>query len=472
MPFTVAIVGRPNVGKSTLFNRLTRKRAAIVDNTPGVTRDWREGEVQLMDLRFRVLDTAGLDDAKESPLAERIQAQTQSAIAHADAVVFVIDAREGLTPHDREAARLLRKTEKPVLLVANKCDTTIGNASLDETFALGFGEPIAVSATHGTGLDALRDALLPFAPDDAIAKDDEEERPEKRLTIAITGRPNAGKSTLLNRLLGKDRSITGPEAGITRDAVAADWEWQGKAIRLVDTAGLRRRSRVSEGLEKLSVADALGEIGMAEVVILVIDALVPFETQDLQIADLIEREGRAMVIAVNKWDLVEDKVKTLRTLKSRIGELLPQWQGVAMVALSALAGDGIERLLPAVLTQYEIWNKRVATHRLNQWLEGALERHSPPAPKGRRIRIKYMTQARARPPTFAIFANQAGELPADYARYLVNGLRETFGFHGVPIRMRIKAQENPFAKGAAKRGDNRNKGNKRDRRPAGKPKRG
>ncbi len=471
MPFTVAIVGRPNVGKSTLFNRLTRKRAAIVDDTPGVTRDWREGQVQLMDMMFRVLDTAGLDDAKDSSLAERIQAQTRSAIEHADAVVFLIDAREGLTPHDREAARLLRKTEKPVLLVANKCDTSVGSASLDEAFALGFGEPIALSATHGTGLDALYDALVPFAPDDAFSKTDDEAPRETRLTIAITGRPNAGKSTLLNRLLGKDRSITGPEAGITRDAVAADWEWQGRPMRLVDTAGLRRKSRVSDGLEKLSVADALEEINMAEVVILVIDALSPFETQDLQIADLIEREGRAMVIAVNKWDLVADKVKTLRTLKSRIDELLPQWRGVAMVALSALAGDGVDRLIPAVIGQYEIWNKRVATHRLNLWLEAALERHSPPAPKGRRIRIKYMTQARARPPTFAIFASQAGELPADYSRYLINGLRDTFGFHGVPIRMRIKAQENPFAKGAAKRGDNR-KPDKRIKRSGGKPKRG
>ncbi len=470
MPFTVAIVGRPNVGKSTLFNRLTRKRAAIVDDTPGVTRDWREGKAQLMNLAFRVLDTAGLDDAKVSSLGERIQAQTRSAIENADAVVFLIDAREGLTPHDREAARLLRKTEKPVLLAANKCDTSVGIASLDEAFALGFGEPIALSATHGTGLDALYDALLPFAPDDAISKNDDEAPREKRLTIAITGRPNAGKSTLLNRLLGKDRSITGPEAGITRDAVAADWEWQGRAMRLVDTAGLRRKSRVSEDLEKLSVADALAEIGMAEVVILVIDALAPFETQDLQIADLIEREGRAMVIAVNKWDLVENKVKTLRTLKSRIDELLPQWRGVAMVALSALAGDGIERLIPAVIAQYDIWNKRVATHRLNQWLEAALERHSPPAPKGRRIRIKYMTQARARPPTFAIFANQAGELPADYARYLINGLRDTFGFQGVPIRMRIKAQVNPYVKAGAKRGDSR-KPDKRVKRPAGKPKR-
>ncbi|MBI1209977.1 MAG: ribosome biogenesis GTPase Der [Alphaproteobacteria bacterium] len=451
MPFTVAIVGRPNVGKSTLFNRLTRKRAAIVDNTPGVTRDWREGEAELLDLSFRVLDTAGLDDAKDTSLAERIQAQTHAAIADADVIVFLIDARDGVTPIDKQVARLLRKTEKPVLLAANKCDTKVAQGNLQDALELGFGEAVALSAAHGTGLDELYEALKAVAPDEAVTDPEAEEgKPPKPLSIAITGRPNAGKSTLLNRMLGRQRSITGPEAGITRDAVSVAWAWQGQPVRLIDTAGLRRKARVEEDLEKLAVADALDEIKMAEVVILVVDALAPFETQDLQIADMVEREGRAMVIAVNKWDLVTDKVKTLRTLKSRVDDLLPQWRGVPLVALSALAGEGIERLMPAVQQQYAVWNKRVATHRLNEWLEAALERHAPPAPRGRRIKIRYMTQARTRPPTFAIFANQAGELPGDYARYLTNGLREMFGFQGVPIRMRVKAQTNPYAKGKRK----------------------
>ena len=465
MPFTVAIVGRPNVGKSTLFNRLTRKRAAIVDDTPGVTRDWREGNAVLVNLSFRVLDTAGLDDAKDSSLSERIQAQTHAAIAEADVIVFLYDGRDGLTPLDRQVGRQLRKTEKPVLLAANKCDTNIALENLQEAVELGFGDPIAVSAAHGTGLDELYDALKVLAPEDALANEDDEdaEKPARALSIAITGRPNAGKSTLLNRLLGRERSITGPEAGITRDAVSVAWEWEGQPVRLIDTAGLRRKARVEEDLEKLSVADALEEIKMAEVVILVIDALIPFETQDLQIADMVEREGRVMVVAVNKWDLVTDKVKTLRTLKARVDELLPQWRGVPLVALSALAGEGLERLMPAVLQQYAIWNKRIATHRLNEWLEAAMERHSPPAPRGRRIKIRYMTQARTRPPTFAIFANQAGELPGDYARYLMNGLRDTFGFTGVPMRMRVKTQTNPYVKDKRRDGKAQPRGKVRPR---------
>jgi len=452
MPFTVAIAGRPNVGKSTLFNRLTGKRAAIVDNTPGVTRDWREGEVRMLDLSFRVLDTAGLDDAKENNLSARIQQQTRAAIEKADALIFLIDGRAGMTPHDEDLARLLRRAGKPIVLAVNKSDTRASEAAITEAARLGLGEPVALSATHGTGLDELYHALLGIAPKDAIDNVNDEaesdtEIAERPLSIAITGRPNAGKSTLLNRLLGAERSITGPEAGITRDAVITQWMWQGRRIKLVDTAGLRRKARVDEDLEKLSVADALEHINLAEVVILVIDAGAPFETQDLQIADLIEQEGRAMVIAVNKWDLVEDKMRLLKTLKTRVDELLPQWKGVPIVALSAASGEGVDRLMPAVVKQHEIWNKRVATHRLNEWLQAMIEQHSPPAPKGRRIKIRYITQARTRPPTFAISASQAGELPADYARYLVNGLREHFGFAGVPIRMKVKAGENPFAKG-------------------------
>jgi GTP-binding protein len=451
MPFTIAIAGRPNVGKSTLFNRLTGRQAALVDDTPGVTRDWREGRVQMLDLGFRVLDTAGLDDAKADGLSERIQKQTRAAIEQADALIFLIDGRDGVTPYDQDIAKLLRRAGKPIVLAINKSDVRAAEAAAAEAARLGFGEPIELSAAHGRGFDELYRALTAIAPREAFDEGEEEEGEDETavarpLTIAITGRPNAGKSTLLNRLIGAERSITGPEAGITRDAVVAEWTWEGRTIRLIDTAGLRRKAKVAADLEKLSVAAAIEEIKMAEVVILVIDAAAPFETQDLQIADLIEREGRAMVVAVNKWDLVEDKAKLLKTLKTRVDELLPQWKGVPIVAISALSGEGVDRLMPAVVRQHGIWNKRIATHHLNEWLSMMIERHSPPAPKGRRIKIRYITQARTRPPTFAISASQAGELPGDYARYLVGGLRERFGFTGVPIRMKVKAGENPFDK--------------------------
>lgn len=453
MSFTVAIAGRPNVGKSTLFNRLTGKQAAIVDDTPGVTRDWKDAAVNLQGLSFRLMDTAGIDIKPSDDLGALIRTQTLQAIAQADVILFVIDGREGITPFDREIARQLRRGGKPILLVVNKADTRASEATVDVAESLGFGEAVAVSAAHGTGLGELHDALLPHAPADAL--DDDEDRDEgedeaaavqRPLTIAITGRPNAGKSTLLNQLIGSERAITSPIAGTTRDAVEVEWDWDGRRIRLVDTAGLRRKARVEEGLEKMSVSVAIEEIKMAEVVVLVIDAAIPFETQDLQIADLVEREGRAMVVAVNKWDLVEDKAQLLRTLTERVDQLLPQWKGVPIVALSALSGEGIERLMPAIVKQHEIWNRRIATNKLNAWLQYMTEKHSPPAPKGRRIKIRYMTQARTRPPTFAISSSQPGELPGDYARYLMNGLRETFGFHGVPIRMKVKAGKNPFDK--------------------------
>jgi GTP-binding protein len=453
MYFTVAIAGRPNVGKSTLFNRLTGKQAAIVDDTPGVTRDWKEAAVNLQGLSFRLLDTAGIDIKPSDDLGALIRTQTLQAIAQADVILFVIDGREGITPFDREIARQLRRGGKPILLVVNKADTRASEATVDVAESLGFGEAVAVSAAHGTGLGELHDALRPHAPADALDEDEdgdegEDEAPEAQrpLTIAITGRPNAGKSTLLNQLIGSERAITSPIAGTTRDAVEVEWDWEGRRIRLVDTAGLRRKARVEEGLEKMSVSVAIEEIKMAEVVVLVIDAAIPFETQDLQIADLVEREGRAMVVAVNKWDLVEDKAQLLRTLTERVDQLLPQWKGVPIVALSALSGEGIERLMPAIVKQHEIWNRRIATNKLNAWLQYMTEKHSPPAPKGRRIKIRYMTQARTRPPTFAISSSQPGELPGDYARYLMNGLRETFGFHGVPIRMKVKAGKNPFDK--------------------------
>jgi GTP-binding protein len=404
-------------------------------------------------LSFRLLDTAGIDIKPSDDLGALIRTQTLQAIAQADVILFVIDGREGITPFDREIARQLRRGGKPILLVVNKADTRASEATVDVAESLGFGEAVAVSAAHGTGLGELHDALRPHAPADALDEDEdgdegEDEAPEAQrpLTIAITGRPNAGKSTLLNQLIGSERAITSPIAGTTRDAVEVEWDWEGRRIRLVDTAGLRRKARVEEGLEKMSVSVAIEEIKMAEVVVLVIDAAIPFETQDLQIADLVEREGRAMVVAVNKWDLVEDKAQLLRTLTERVDQLLPQWKGVPIVALSALSGEGIERLMPAIVKQHEIWNRRIATNKLNAWLQYMTEKHSPPAPKGRRIKIRYMTQARTRPPTFAISSSQPGELPGDYARYLMNGLRETFGFHGVPIRMKVKAGKNPFDK--------------------------
>ncbi|MFN9358439.1 MAG: ribosome biogenesis GTPase Der [Alphaproteobacteria bacterium] len=453
MSFTVAIAGRPNVGKSTRFNRLTGKQAAIVDDTPGVTRDWKDAAVNLQGLSFRLMDTAGIDIKPSDDLGALIRTQTLQAIAQADVILFVIDGREGITPFDREIARQLRRGGKPILLVVNKADTRASEATVDIAESLGFGEAVAVSAAHGTGLGELHDALLPHAPADALDDDEDSDEGEdeaaavqRPLTIAITGRPNAGKSTLLNQLIGSERAITSPIAGTTRDAVEVEWDWDGRRIRLVDTAGLRRKARVEEGLEKMSVSVAIEEIKMAEVVVLVIDAAIPFETQDLQIADLVEREGRAMVVAVNKWDLVEDKAQLLRTLIERVDQLLPQWKGVPIVALSALSGEGIERLMPAIVKQHEIWNRRIATNKLNAWLQYMTEKHSPPAPKGRRIKIRYMTQARTRPPTFAISSSQPGELPGDYARYLINGLRETFGFHGVPIRMKVKAGKNPFDK--------------------------
>jgi GTP-binding protein len=447
---TIAIVGRPNVGKSTFFNRLIGARKAIVADEPGVTRDWREGEAEVLGLKFKVLDTAGLDRVRDDSLSAQVQAQTKSAMTRADAFLFVIDAREGITGHDREVARTLHRAGKPVIVIANKVEGALAMPGVAEADALGFGEAVPFSSEHAIGLDDLYRALLGVvdAPDDEL--DDLEEdaaadAPAKPLLVAVIGRPNAGKSTLVNRLIGEERLVTSPLAGTTRDAIEVEFAWGGRIFRLVDTAGLRRKAKVDEKLEKLSVQDALKTIRFAEMVILVIDVTQPFETQDLQIADLVEREGRAMVVAVNKWDLAEDKAQTLRTLKVRVDELLPQWRGVPLVALSALGGDGVDRLMPAIIEQAEIWNKRVPTAALNRWLEAAMQRHAPPAAKGRRLKMRYITQAKARPPTFAIFASQDGELPDDYVRYLVNGLREEFGFPGVPVRIHVRAGKNPYA---------------------------
>ena len=443
MARTVAILGRPNVGKSTLFNRLIGRRLALVDDTPGVTRDRREGEAALGDLRFRVIDTAGLEEADAGSLGARMQAQTERAVAEADVALLLIDARAGLTPLDRHFADALRRGKTPVVLVANKAEGRAGEGGLLEAFALGLGEPVAISAEHGDGLAELYAALVPFVGGDA----DETAAPrgERPLQLAIVGRPNVGKSSLVNRLLEDERVLTGPEAGITRDAIATLWEWRGRMVRLIDTAGLRRRAKVEAKLEKLSVADTLRAIRFAEVVVLVVDATQGLEKQDLAIAALVEEEGRALVLAVNKWDLVEEKSTALRKIKDRLQISLPQLAGLRFVMLSALTGAGVAKLMPAVIAAHDAWNKRLATPTLNRWLARVQERHPPPLVSGRRLKLRYMAQANVRPPTFALFASKPGELPDSYRRYLVNLLREDFDLPGVPIRMMLRKGENPYA---------------------------
>lgn len=464
MTVTVAIIGRPNVGKSTLFNRLAGRRQALVDDEPGVTRDWREGAGTLGDLRFRILDTAGLDEAERESLAQRMQAQTERALDRADVAVFVIDARAGVTPADRYFADRLRRRNLPTILVANKTEGKAGDDGILEAFALGLGEPIAISAEHGEGLATLYDALRPFIDREGIDRRGidregaameagevgpvEAEIPHdssKPLQLAIVGRPNVGKSTLVNRLIGEERLLTGPEAGITRDAIAVEWRWRDRGVRLIDTAGLRRRAKVAEKLEKLSVADTLSAIRFAEIVVLVIDAEQMLERQDLAIASLVEAEGRALVLAVNKWDAVEEKQKALNRLKDRIELSLPQLQGLVFVPLSAKTGRGVDKLMPAVFETYEAWNRRIATPALNRWLAQAQERHPPPLVDGRRLKIRYMAQANIRPPTFALFASKPGDLPDSYRRYLVNQMRADFDLPGVPIRMMLRKGKNPYA---------------------------
>ena len=445
MGLTVAIIGRPNVGKSTLFNRLVGQRLALVDDTPGVTRDRREGEAALGDLRFRVIDTAGLDEAAPDSLGARMQEQTARALADADIALFLIDARAGITPLDRHFAQSLRRGKTPVVLVANKAEGRAGESGVFEAFALGLGEPVAFSAEHGEGMAELYAALAPFAERHATAAAGTAEARERPLQLAIIGRPNVGKSTLINRLLGEERVLAGPEAGITRDAVATLWRWHGRAVRLIDTAGLRRRSKVAEKLEKLSVADALRAVRFAEVVVLVVDATQGLEKQDLGIAEMVEEEGRALVLAVNKWDLVEDKPAALRRLKDRLQASLPQLSGLRFVTLSARTGAGVAKLMPAVTATHDAWNKRIPTPTLNRWLAHVQERHPPPLVEGRRLRLRYMAQANIRPPTFALFASKPGDLPGAYRRYLVNLMREDFDLPGVPIRMMLRKGKNPYA---------------------------
>jgi GTP-binding protein len=447
MSFTVVIIGRPNVGKSTLFNRLVGRRLALVDDQPGVTRDRREGDAKLGDLSFKVFDTAGLEDAERESLSGRMQEQTAAAIKQADAVLFLVDARAGATAEDRAFANLVHKSGKPAILVANKSEGRAGEAGALEAYELGLGEPIAISAEHGEGLADLYDALRTALPE-ATAEREEgaaavaEEQP---IRIAIVGRPNTGKSTLINRLLGEDRMLTGPEAGITRDAIAVELIWRHRRLRIHDTAGLRRRSRIEEKLEKLSVADALTAIQFAEVVIVLVDAQTPFEEQDIRIADLVEREGRAIVIAVNKWDLIEAETGALSRLRGAVDRMLPQIKGVPVVVLSAKSGQGLDTLMEAVMKAHAVWNRRAPTAVLNRFLAEAIATNPPPALRGRRLRLDYITQPKSRPPTFVLFSSRPSELPETYRRYLINGLRESFALPGTPIRLTMRAKANPYA---------------------------
>ncbi len=443
MTLRVAIVGRPNVGKSTLFNRLAGRALAIVDDRPGVTRDRRFGTGRLGDLDLELIDTAGFEDVTDESLQARMQAQTERAVEEADLALFVIDAREGVTPLDEVFAEMLRRGGKPVIVVANKAEGKAGDAGTLDAFSLGLGEPVPLSASHGEGLSDLYTAVVEAAPAGTIV--DADELSDKPIRIAVVGRPNAGKSTLVNRLIGEERLLTGPEAGITRDAISVDWEWDGQRVRLVDTAGLRRKARVNEGLERLSVQDSLRAIKFAEVVLLVMDADNAFEIQDLQIADLVEREGRALVFVLAKWDLVKQPQARLKALQEQAAESLPQLKGTPVVALSAETGRGLERLMPAVLRVHGDWSVKVKTRDLNDWLKIATQRHPPPAVNGHRIKPKYMAQIKARPPTFVLFASRADQLPDSYRRYLINGLRESFDLAGIPIRLTVKQGANPYA---------------------------
>ncbi len=453
MSFTIAIIGRPNVGKSTLFNRLVGQKLALVDDEPGVTRDRREGEGRLGDLEFTVIDTAGLDEGAKGSLTARMQEQTETAIGLADALMFVIDARIGLTPNDRAFADFARRANKPVVLVANKAEGKHGEIGAMESYALGLGDPVQISAEHGEGLSDLYDALRGLIPepveeseafddDDIIEDEDLARRP---IRVAIVGRPNAGKSTLINHLLGEERLLTSAEAGTTRDSISVEITWQGRDFRVFDTAGLRRRSRIEQKLEKLSVADALRAIRFAEVVVLMMDAQNRFEEQDLRIADLIEREGRALVIAVNKWDLMSKQSSLISALRTDADHWLPQVKGMPIVAVSGLMGEGIDRLMTAIQEAYAVWNKRVPTAALNRWFEQAVDGNPPPAVSGRRLKLNYITQAKARPPSFVLFCSRADAVPQSYLRYLVNSLREVFELPGTPVRIALREKANPFA---------------------------
>jgi GTP-binding protein len=447
----VAIIGRPNVGKSTLFNRLVGKKVALVDDRPGVTRDRREGDADLSGMKFRLVDTAGFEEDDAATLPGRMRAQTQAAVAGADVALFVIDSRAGLVPLDSEIGRWLRGTDTPVILIANKAEGKSGDHGVYDSFSLGFGEPIPFSAEHGEGLADLFDELLPhldrIALEAVIETEEEfdEESPDRPLKMAIVGRPNAGKSTLVNQMLGEERMITGPEAGITRDSIAIEWEFEGRAVRLIDTAGLRRKAKVEDKLEKLSAADTAHAIDFAEVVVLLLDATRGLESQDLRIADQIFEEGRAMVIALNKWDVAEGQSALFNGVRHALDEGFAQVKGVPLLTVSAATGKGVDVLLKVAFETRDAWSKRVPTGELNRWFERALEANPPPAPGGRRIKLRYITQIKSRPPSFVIFGTRVDQLPESYRRYLVNGIRRELGFGAVPVRLTFRAPKNPFA---------------------------
>jgi GTP-binding protein len=461
MPFTIAIIGRPNVGKSTLFNRLVGQKLALVDDQPGVTRDRREGNGRLGDLEFKLIDTAGLDKGERGSLTARMQEQTEVAITAADALMFVFDARLGLTPSDREFADFARRASKPVVLVANKSEGKHGETGAMEAYSLGLGDPIQISAEHGEGLSDLYDALRVLMPepvtDDEFAGENEdsdefadveptaEELATRPIRVAVLGRPNAGKSTLINFLLGEERLLTSPEAGTTRDSIAVEVGWKGRDFRVFDTAGLRRRSRIDDKLEKLSVSDALRAVRFAEVVVLTMDAQNKFEEQDLRLADLVEREGRAIVIAINKWDLMDRTPSQMAKLREEADHLLPQVKGMPVVAVSGMTGEGIDRLMIAIQEAYAVWNRRVSTSQLNRWFEQAVTANPPPAKSGVRMKMNYATQVKARPPSFVMFCTRADSLPESYLRYLINSIRNYFDLPGTPIRITLREKENPFA---------------------------
>jgi GTP-binding protein len=445
MSFTAVIIGRPNVGKSTLFNRLTGKRLALVDDRPGVTRDRREAEARIAGLEFTLIDTAGLEDVHDESMEARMRRQTERAVADADVVMFLIDARAGITPLDNHFANWVRQTGKPVVLVANKSEGRGGESGFLEAYSLGLGEPVPISAEHGEGLVELHDALIHevelVVPDDGS----EAEAEDGTLHLAIIGRPNAGKSTLINTLIGEERLLAGPEAGLTRDSISVEWAYEGARVRLFDTAGMRKRAKVVDKLEKLSVADGLRAVKFAQVVVLLVDATSPLDRQDRVLANMVAREGRALVVALNKWDLVEDRNAVLKEVEDMLDLDMPEIRGVELVTFSALTGRGLNRLMPAVMKAYQAWDSRISTSRLNRWLDGATQAHPPPAPSGRRIKLRYMTQVKARPPTFVAFCSRPDELPDSYMRYLMNGIRETFDLWGTPIRIRLKKGENPYA---------------------------